>query len=110
QPDNAQRAVDAKIGARFDPIKVEEIELLDAIDSLLTDKNVAQRVQAISKHIRESKSMNSVVEKIEKVAKNPKIPSVIACYIEIRVYLNLFGLLQAQNLKLIWNSILPHSD
>ncbi|RWR99561.1 UDP-glycosyltransferase 203B3-like protein, partial [Dinothrombium tinctorium] len=76
QPDNAQRAVDTKIGERFDPFTVEEGELLDAIDRLLRDEEMAQRIRAISKHIRESKSMNSVVEKIEKVAKNPKIPSV----------------------------------
>ncbi|RWR98361.1 UDP-glycosyltransferase 203A2-like protein, partial [Dinothrombium tinctorium] len=76
QPENAQRAVDTKIGERFDPFTVEEGELLDAIDRLLNDEEMAQRIQKISKHMRESKSSDAVVGRIEEVAKNPKIPSV----------------------------------
>ncbi|RWS08865.1 glycosyl transferase-like protein [Dinothrombium tinctorium] len=76
QPDNAQRAVDAKIGVRFDPFEVEESELLNAIESLLSDKEVAERVRKISTQLRASNSMDVLVPKIELIAKQPKIPTV----------------------------------
>ncbi|RWS17291.1 glycosyl transferase-like protein [Dinothrombium tinctorium] len=77
QFDNAQRAVEAKIGVKVNPFTVEENELLDAIEMILNDEDIVERVQNISKQIRESKSMDSLMNKIEQVAKNPKFPSFV---------------------------------
>ncbi|RWS14668.1 glycosyl transferase-like protein [Dinothrombium tinctorium] len=76
QFDNAQRAVETKIGIRLDPFTVEEQAFLDAIDNLLNDFEAKQRVELISKQMKESNSMESVVNRIEKIAKHPKIPTV----------------------------------
>ncbi|RWS14663.1 glycosyl transferase-like protein [Dinothrombium tinctorium] len=77
QPDNAQRAVESKVGVFFDPFTVEEKQLLKAIDELLNNSEMAQRLEKISKEIRESQSMDVLVKKIEKIATNPKIPSIM---------------------------------
>ncbi|RWS05205.1 glycosyl transferase-like protein [Dinothrombium tinctorium] len=77
QHDNAQRAVEAKIGFKFNPFSVTENELLNAIDDLLNDNEISERVRKISKHMRESNALNDVVERIEQIAKYPKIPTIM---------------------------------
>ncbi|RWS14662.1 sphingomyelin phosphodiesterase-like protein 2, partial [Dinothrombium tinctorium] len=77
QHDNAQRAVESKIGVRFNPFLVEERELLKAIDDVLNDDEIKQNVQNISKKMKKSKSMDVLVQRIEEMIRNPKIPSII---------------------------------
>ncbi|RWS05438.1 glycosyl transferase-like protein, partial [Dinothrombium tinctorium] len=76
QFDNAQRVVEAKIGVKFNPFTVDEKELLDSIEYMLSDAEIVKRVKCISNEMRKSKSMDYVVQKIEKIAENPKIPTV----------------------------------
>ncbi|RWS17072.1 glycosyl transferase-like protein [Dinothrombium tinctorium] len=76
QHDNAQRMVEMNIGIRLNPFTVEENELLTSIDFLLNDTEMAARLEQISNYIKASKSMDIAIERIEKIAENPKIPSV----------------------------------
>ncbi|RWS17293.1 UDP-glycosyltransferase 207A1-like protein [Dinothrombium tinctorium] len=77
QHDNAQRAVETKIAFKFNPFNVEENELLSAIEKTLNDCEMIERIQNISKQMRESKTMDSIVQRIEKIAENPKIPPIM---------------------------------
>ncbi|RWS01646.1 UDP-glycosyltransferase 203A3-like protein [Dinothrombium tinctorium] len=76
QHDNAQRAIEAKVGFKFRPFSVTEFELLNAIDKLLNDNELRERLQRISKYMRESNAINNVIDRIEQIVKNPKIPSI----------------------------------
>ncbi|RWR99079.1 UDP-glucuronosyltransferase-like protein 3 [Dinothrombium tinctorium] len=76
QPDNAQLVVEAKIGFKLNLFTVTEKELLSAIDTLVEDKQIQQRVKSISEEIRANSNLDVVVERIEYVAQNPKFPTV----------------------------------
>ncbi|RWR99067.1 UDP-glycosyltransferase 205A1-like protein [Dinothrombium tinctorium] len=77
QHDNAQRAIEKRIGLRFNPFTVGEEELLNAIESLLLDADIHVRIAKISKEMHESKSMERVVNRIEEIAENPTLPPLI---------------------------------
>ncbi|RWR98871.1 UDP-glycosyltransferase 201B12-like protein, partial [Dinothrombium tinctorium] len=74
QHDNAQRVVEKRIGLKFNPFTVGDDELLHAIDELLMDSEMLARVKRISEEMHQSKSMNHVVDRIEKIAENPILP------------------------------------
>ncbi|RWS03408.1 UDP-glycosyltransferase 203D1-like protein, partial [Dinothrombium tinctorium] len=76
QHDNARRVVETKIARTFNPFTVDENELLNAIDTTLNDSEMAERIQKISKHIRESNTLDVLVRKVEEIAKNPKFPTI----------------------------------
>ncbi|NP_001310044.1 uncharacterized UDP-glucosyltransferase YjiC-like [Tetranychus urticae] len=65
QHDNGRRAEDKKIGRSFRPHHVTEDELLSAIDELLNDKELHDRVTKIGENIRNSKSIEDFNNKIE---------------------------------------------
>ncbi|RWS02063.1 UDP-glycosyltransferase 205A2-like protein [Dinothrombium tinctorium] len=77
QHDNAERMVEMNIGVRLNPFTVDERELLSSIDCLLNDSEMAARLKQISNHMKQSKSMDIVIERIEKIAKHPIIPTVM---------------------------------
>ncbi|RWS09188.1 glycosyl transferase-like protein [Dinothrombium tinctorium] len=76
QHDNAQRAVEMKIGIKLNPFTVEEHVLLEAIDKLVNDASVAERINKISELMRKSSSMDLVIERIERIAQTSQIPSI----------------------------------
>ncbi|NP_001310022.1 uncharacterized UDP-glucosyltransferase YjiC-like [Tetranychus urticae] len=69
QHDNGRRAEDKKIGRSFRPHHVTEDELLMAIDELLNDKELNNRVLKIGENIRNSKSIDDFNKKIEEIIK-----------------------------------------
>lgn len=72
QHDNGRRAEDKKIGRSFRPHHVSEDELLTAIDELLNDKDLHDRVAKIGENIRNSKSIEEFNKKIEEIVKEHK--------------------------------------
>lgn len=68
QFDNAQRIQDKGFGIRLGTYSCSEEELLDAIETLLADKQLEERLKIISKKIRKSNTRASVAELIETLA------------------------------------------
>ncbi|RWS01413.1 UDP-glycosyltransferase 201B4p-like protein, partial [Dinothrombium tinctorium] len=75
QPDNAQLVVEAKIGLRLDPFTVTENELLSAIDTLIEDKEIHERIKKISEEVRFNSNLDNVIKRIEDIARKPKLPT-----------------------------------
>ncbi|NP_001310106.1 uncharacterized LOC107371807 isoform X1 [Tetranychus urticae] len=77
QMDNAQRAVDKKIGYRINLWEFSEQRLLDAIENALKDVEMHNRIKEISQSMRNSDSGVQAVRTIERVieeakSKNPR--------------------------------------
>ncbi|XP_054152658.1 NDP-glycosyltransferase YjiC-like [Oppia nitens] len=72
QYDNAQRVEDTGFGRRLDVYKCSEQELLTAIDSLLNDKLLVDRLQQISKRILTDNSLAKLPEIVEQLVKSHK--------------------------------------
>ncbi|RWR98485.1 UDP-glycosyltransferase 203A3-like protein, partial [Dinothrombium tinctorium] len=70
QHDNAQRAVEMKIGAKFNPFTVTESELLTTIDRLMEDEEIKTKLNQISIQMQNSTAIEDVVKRIEKIAEN----------------------------------------
>ncbi|NP_001310024.1 uncharacterized UDP-glucosyltransferase YjiC-like [Tetranychus urticae] len=66
QFDNAQRVVDKNIGFRINPYELDEDYLLDCIEKIFEDKEMQDRVKAISHNMRNSNSLSEAVKLIEK--------------------------------------------
>ncbi|RWS11940.1 UDP-glycosyltransferase 207A1-like protein, partial [Dinothrombium tinctorium] len=75
QHDNAQRVVEMNVGIKLNAFTVEENELLNSIECLLEDTEMAIRLKKISNCMKESKSMDALINRVEKIAKEPKIPN-----------------------------------
>ncbi|XP_053214569.1 uncharacterized UDP-glucosyltransferase YojK-like [Panonychus citri] len=67
QHDNGRRVEDLKIGRSFRPHWVTEEELLTAIDELIEDKQLAEKLSKIGEKVRNSKSINDLNKKIEEI-------------------------------------------
>ena len=65
QFDNAQRLVDLGLGVRLDPFEFEDQQLIDAIDNLLNDKKLQQKLKVAAERIAAANSKEAVVIKIE---------------------------------------------
>ncbi|NP_001310080.1 uncharacterized UDP-glucosyltransferase YdhE-like [Tetranychus urticae] len=66
QFDNAQRVVDKKIGFRVNPYDLDEDYFLDCIEKVFADKEIKNRVEAISQSMRNSNSLAEAIKMIEK--------------------------------------------
>ncbi|CAG2170231.1 unnamed protein product [Oppiella nova] len=69
QYDNAQRVQEKGFGIRLNPYECTERELLTAIDSLLNDKDMNERLAVASKRMLSSHSIHRVSEVIESLVK-----------------------------------------
>ena len=69
QFDNAQRIKEKGLGIHLNAYFCNEKELLNSIDQLLTDENLAQKLKDISIRIRSSKSTIKASELIENLVK-----------------------------------------
>ena len=67
QHDNAQRIAEVGLGAKVNPYECTEQELLDAIESLVTNEELTKRMTAIGERIRASKDKQKVADLIEKM-------------------------------------------
>ncbi|NP_001310042.1 uncharacterized UDP-glucosyltransferase YjiC-like [Tetranychus urticae] len=65
QRDNGKRVEEKKIGRSFLPHSVDENEFLTAIDQLLDDQELIDRLKMIGENIRSSKSIELLNEKIK---------------------------------------------
>ena len=69
QYDNAQRIDEKGFGIRLDPYNFTESQLLNAIEKLLNDKELKERLITASNRICNSKIMTTAAELIEKLIK-----------------------------------------
>ena len=69
QPDNAQRVEELGLGLGLNPFHCTEEQLLNAVDKLVYDQALAQRMEQIGQKIRNSEDKKFVSDLIEKVAK-----------------------------------------
>ena len=65
QMDNAQRVQEKGYGLRIDPINCSKDELLTGIESLLSDKDLNDKLQNISRRIQTENSIAKLPELIE---------------------------------------------
>lgn len=72
QKDNARRVVETGLGRSFDPFKVSAEEIGKAIDELLSDKELLERLNKIRERIQERNNPLEVAETVEKIATNFK--------------------------------------
>ncbi|CAG2103629.1 unnamed protein product [Medioppia subpectinata] len=72
QYDNAQRLHDKGFGLRLDAYKCSEEELLAAIETLLNDKALAERLAEVSRRIQTDNSLAKVSQLIEDFVQNPR--------------------------------------
>ena len=69
QFDNAQRVAEKGYGARLDTYNFTEQELLDAIERLINDEELKQRLAVAAKRIEASNSKEKACERIEALVK-----------------------------------------
>ena len=69
QYDNAQQIHDKGFGIRLDPYRCTEEELLNAIECLLNDKQLNEKLKKISKRIQTDKSIEKFPKLIESLVK-----------------------------------------
>ena len=67
QFDNAQRVHETGYGIRQEPYKFKETELISAIDKLLNDTELNQKLQAASKRILSENRHELLADEIEKL-------------------------------------------
>ncbi|CAG2109293.1 unnamed protein product [Medioppia subpectinata] len=70
QYDNAQRLQDKGFGLRLDAYKCSEEELLTAIETLLNDRRLAERLAEVSRRIQTDNSLAKVSQLIENFVQN----------------------------------------
>ena len=70
QLDNAQRVAEKGLGVRLNPYHCEKDELLKAVEDILADNKLAERMKLIGKRIRSAKSSERAAELILAQIKN----------------------------------------
>ena len=70
QPDNAQRIHEKGFGIRLSPYNCSEEQLLTAIERLLNDKELNEKLKKISKRIQNDKSIECLPQMIENLVDN----------------------------------------
>lgn len=68
QYDNAQRIQDKGFGRRLETYKFKDEELLNAVETLINDNALKERLQAVAKRIATSNSKLKACQRIEAVA------------------------------------------
>ena len=76
QYDNAQRIDETGFGIRLNPFECTEQELLDAIEKLLNDNELALKMKNISQRIKADMESTELAQAIESVVvnENKEIP------------------------------------
>ncbi|NP_001310095.1 uncharacterized LOC107369487 [Tetranychus urticae] len=74
QLDNAQRAHEKGVGIRIDTYNFQDSDLLDAIEKLLNDEPLKEKLAAISASLKASTSKETVCKLIEKTVALGKSP------------------------------------
>ena len=69
QHDHAQRIQDKGFGIRLKPFRCSQKELLNAIDKLVYDNELKEKMKGISRRIQHSKSNEKVAQLFEEVLK-----------------------------------------
>ncbi|CAG2174445.1 unnamed protein product [Oppiella nova] len=69
QYDNAQRIDEKGFGIRLNPYECTDEQLLSAIDRLLDDRKLAQKLAKVSHRIRTEKSIEKLTQLVESLAK-----------------------------------------
>ncbi len=67
QFDNAQRVEEKGFGIRLKPYDFTEEELLSAVDRLLNDAQLNERLKAAAKRIETSNSKDKAIERMEEL-------------------------------------------
>ena len=67
-----KRVEDHKIGRSFRPHSVKEDQLLTAIDELLNDQQLKEKLSLIGEKVRNSKSIIDLNNKIEQIVSSKK--------------------------------------
>jgi len=67
QFDNAQRIQETGLGLRLNPFYCSEYELLDAVDKLVNDKCLAEKMRSIGVRIRKSDDKKIISDLIEEI-------------------------------------------
>lgn len=65
QYDNAQRLVDTGLGMRVDPYRFTDDELIKAVESVLADQKIRERMAAAGKRIQSSGKHQELAETVE---------------------------------------------
>ncbi|XP_054162624.1 NDP-glycosyltransferase YjiC-like [Oppia nitens] len=68
QYDNAQRVEDKGYGIRLNPYECSEQQLLQSIDKLLNDKQLAEKLQKLSQRIQNERNIENLVKLVENIA------------------------------------------
>ncbi|XP_054161847.1 UDP-glucuronosyltransferase 3A1-like [Oppia nitens] len=71
QFDNAQRVEDKGYGIRLNPYECSEQQLLQSIDSLLNDNQLAEKLKKASKRIQTERQIERIPEMLMKLVKDP---------------------------------------
>ena len=66
QYDNAQRVQEKNFGLRMDAYACTQEELLNAVDKLVNDESLKERMKRISERIQSSRSLEKAADVIEK--------------------------------------------
>ena len=67
QYDNAQRLDETGLGVRIEPFTFKDEELLSAVEKVLNDSKLKERLQAASRRIQASNKHEEFVDKIEQL-------------------------------------------
>ena len=70
QFDNAQRIVDKKFGIRLEPYAFKDQELVDAVNKLLFDEDLKQRLEKVKTRMQQTNSKAKACEQIENLVKS----------------------------------------
>lgn len=72
QYDNAQRIDEKGFGIQLKPYNFTEEELLSAVDRLLNDTQLNERLKKAAKRIEESNAKDKAIERMEKLVEQHK--------------------------------------
>ena len=72
QFDNAQRVDEKGFGVRLDPFTCSKEQLLDAIENLLNDKELHQKMKSIAERCQTNSKSNQIVKIIDQIVLNSK--------------------------------------
>ena len=67
QYDNAQRLAETGLGVRLDPYRFNDHELVDAVNQLLQDAVLHEKLASAAQRIQSSKTHNELCDRIEQL-------------------------------------------
>lgn len=74
QHDNAQRIVEKNLGFKFNPFQLDENGILNAIETLLKDSKLYERLEVIANDLKNSSTQDELVKLLEIIAKEKRCP------------------------------------